>query len=198
MPVSKGYISSHPGDHAGSVSATAGGSTHNAAAMAQWYRDVPGVNMSMAVPLTLVRQPGTNTYTFNDRTDPRYQGLGGFFPINGQLYGNSPGQSRNYAFTYELGTTFVFQQGTGQVFTFTGDDDVFVFIDGKLVVDIGGVHTATSQTILLDRLNWLVNGQSYSLKLFFAERHTTESNVRIDTNLMLRTVTAPQVTHVWD
>jgi fibro-slime domain-containing protein len=198
MPVSKSYIAARPGDHAGSVSTSAGGSTHTADAFNQWFRDVPGHNISMMVPLTLVRQPGTNTYSFNDRTDAHYMNLGGFFPINGQLYGNSPGQNKNFGFTYELGTTFVCQKNTGQVFTFTGDDDVFVFIDGKLVVDIGGVHQAVNQTIELDRLTWLNDGQSYSLKLFFAERHTTQSNVRIDTNLQLRVIAPPQVTHQYD
>jgi fibro-slime domain-containing protein len=196
MPVSKPYIASRPGDQAGNVSGSTGGSTHTGAAFAQWFRDVPGVNLSMMVPLTLVRQGGTNIYSFNDRTDAHYQNLGGFFPINGQLYGNSPGQSKNFGFTFELSTSFTYQ--AGQVFTFTGDDDVFVFIDGKLVVDIGGVHQATSQTIDLDRLTWLQAGHIYNLKLFFAERHTSQSNVRIDTNLQLRVIEPPQVTHVFD
>jgi fibro-slime domain-containing protein len=198
MPVAKSYIASRSGDQAGSVSASFGGSTHTAAAFSQWFRDVPGTNLSMMIPLTLVRQPGTNTYTFNDRSDAHYTSLGGFFPINGQLYGNSPSQSKNFGFTFELSTNFVFQRNTGQVFTFTGDDDVFVFIDGKLVVDLGGVHAATNQTIELDRLGWLQDQQSYTLKLFFAERHTTQSNVRIDTNLMLRVIEPPQITNVFD
>jgi fibro-slime domain-containing protein len=198
MPGARSYMNSIAGDRPAAISTSEGGATHTAAAFSQWYRDVPGVNISKAIDLTLVRQAGTNVYTFNDRTDPAYQGLGGFFPINGDLYGNSPGQSKNFGFTFELGTNFVYQKNSGQVFTFTGDDDVFVFIDGKLVVDLGGVHQATSQSINLDRLNWLQDGQNYSLKLFFAERHTTESNVRIDTNLMLRSISAPQVTHMFD
>jgi fibro-slime domain-containing protein len=198
LPGARSYMNSIAGDRAAAISTSAGGAIHTAAAFSQWYRDTPGVNISKAINLTLVRQPGTNLYTFNDRTDPAYQGLGGFFPINGDLYGNSPGQSKNFGFTFEMGTNFVYQKNSGQVFTFTGDDDVFVFIDGKLVVDLGGVHQATSQSINLDRLNWLQDGQSYTLKLFFAERHTTESNVRIDTNLMLRNISAPQVTHMYD
>jgi fibro-slime domain-containing protein len=198
MPISKSYISSKPGDHAGSVSTTAGGATHTSAAFAQWYRDTAGVNLSKAIPVTLVRQPNSNLYSFSDRTDPTYSGMGGFFPINGDLFGNSPGQTKNFGFTFELSTNFVYQRNSGQVFTFTGDDDVFVFVDNKLVVDIGGVHSAVSQTIDLDRLNWLQDGQRYSLKLFFAERHTVQSNVRIDTTINLQNATLPPTTGLAD
>jgi fibro-slime domain-containing protein len=192
MTVAKSYISARSGDHAGVKATSTGGSLHTASAFSQWYRDTPGVNLSKAVPITLVRQTNSNVYSFSDRVDAAYSSKGGFFPIDGDLYGNSPGQSHNFGFTFELSTTFVYKTGVGQVFTFTGDDDVFLFIDGKLVVDIGGVHSAVSQTIDLDRLNWLVDGHTYTFKLFFAERHTTQSNVRIDTNLNLHMASLPQ------
>jgi len=198
MPVSKSYISSKSGDHAASVSTSNGGSLHTASAFSQWYRDTAGVNLSKNIPITLVRQPNSNIYSFSDKTDPGYSNKGGFFPINGDLYGNSPGQSKNFGFTYELATTFVYTRNGGQSFTFTGDDDVWVFVDGKLVVDIGGVHSATSQTIDLDRLNWLQDGQRYSFKLFFAERHTTESNVRIDTTINMVNAPLPATTGLYD
>lgn len=196
----RSYINARQGDVNGSFYAGYDGSLTTAVNFQKWWRDVPGVNMSMPLNLRLVRQPGTNTYTFNDRTDATYQNRGGFFPINGNLLGNSGGSTptKNYHFTFELTTQFQYKANTGQVFSFTGDDDVFVFIDGKLVIDLGGVHGAVNQSISLDRLNWLVDGQTYTLKFFFAERHRTESNCRIDTNIVLRTIEPPSVTSVFD
>ncbi len=186
------------GDTAGSYGSPDPGGIQSQNTFAQWFREAPGVNMSAPLSITLKRQPGTSIYTFDDKSDPNYQSLGGFFPINGQLFGNSAGGDKNYHFTFELTTEFVYKENTGQVFSFTGDDDVWVFIDGKKVIDIGGVHSAISQTIDLDRLSWLVDGQKYSLKFFFAERHRTQSNFRIDTTLNLRNAELPRVTGMYD
>jgi len=196
----RSYITAKSGDLAGAMEANAGGSLTTEANFRQWFRDVPGVNLSRPLSISLVRQPNSNIYTFNDRTDPFYQNRSGFFPINGELLGNSGGASpnQNFHFTFELGTSFMYRQGTGQVFTFTGDDDVWVFIDGKLVVDIGGVHSAVSQTVELDRLNWLQNNHRYELKFFFAERHRTQSNFRIDTTINLENAQLPTTAPLYD
>lgn len=194
----RSYIGSLSGDSNGTLATTLGGAATTPAAFSQWFRDVEGVNISKPLAITLVRQPNSNVYTFDDKTDALYSGKGGFFPINGELFGNSAGNNKNYHFTFELATQFVYKEGTAQTFTFTGDDDVWVFIDNKLVIDIGGVHSAISQTIQLDRLDWLEDGRVYDLKFFFAERHRTQSNFRIDTSLMLRNVEQPSVTALYD
>ncbi|MBS0189695.1 MAG: fibro-slime domain-containing protein [Phycisphaerales bacterium] len=198
MPKSKSYIAAKTGDKAGTVTASTGGATSTEANFKQWFRDVPGVNLSKTVPIVLVRQANSNIYSFSDKTDATYSGKGGFFPINGELFGNPPNQSKNFGFTFELDTEFVYKKGTGQTFTFTGDDDVWVWVNGKLVIDLGGVHGATSQTIELDRIDGLEDSKKYPLKLCFAERHTTESNVRIDTTISLQAVDPPPVTGLFD
>jgi len=198
MPVTKSYLAAKSGDKAATVSTSNGGALTTEANFKQWFRDIPGTNLSKTVPIVLVRQANSNIYSFSDKSDAGYTALGGFFPINGALFGNSPSQSKNFGFTFELDTQFTYKKGTGQTFTFTGDDDVWVYVDGKLVVDIGGVHGAQSQTVELDRLNWLVDGGKYPLKLCFAERHTTQSNVRIDTTISLQAVDPPAVSGLFD
>ncbi len=190
----KAYLASKAGDMPGLVDAAAAGQPcmNGESGFTSWYRDVPGVNASTPLAITLVRQPNTNKYVFDDKSDPMFKDLGGFFPINGQLFGNSPmTPEKNFHFTYEMHATFVHNANTKDVFKFTGDDDVWVFIDGKLVIDLGGMHSAQEQVIELDRLGWLEHGQAYNLDFFFAERHTNQSNFRLETTLALQPVELP-------
>jgi fibro-slime domain-containing protein len=200
MPAISGFTDNGQwtGGSRGSLASSTGGSTTTSGAFAQWFRDTPGMNLSKTVPITLRRTAGSNLYTFDDKNDSTYQAKGGFFPIDADLYGNPSGQSHNFSFTYELSTTFTYRRNSGQVFTFTGDDDVYVFVGGKMVIDLGGVHAAVSQTVDLDKVSWLVDGTDYELKLFFAERHTTQSNMRIDTTLELHNAQLPTVSGLFD
>lgn len=162
----------------------------------QWYRDVPGVNLSMGIQLTLNRVAGTDRYVFDSDTDTEH-GTGGFYPINGELYGDYK-ISRNYHFTTEINTEFTFHRDTGQVFKFTGDDDVWVFIDGQLVVDLGGLHPKREQFLDVDRLDWLEDNRTYTLDIFHAERRYSGSNFRVETTLQLRAVELPPTAALYD
>lgn len=142
----------------------------------QWYRDVPGVNLGMALDLSLAPTSGDPRLFVYD--DPS------FFPIDGHLLGNE-GREHNFHFTLEVSTEFVYEGG--EVFRFRGDDDVFVFIDRRLVIDLGGVHSAEEATVSLDSLG-LEPGLRYPIHVFFAERHTSESSFTIETTVVDRFV----------
>jgi fibro-slime domain-containing protein len=147
--------------------------THGQAAFDQWYRDTPNVNQPIPHAIQLTESsPGV--FTFDDSD---------YFPIDGQGLGDE-GNAHNYHFTYEIHAQFTYEGG--EVFTFTGDDDLFTFINGKLAIDLGGVHGPQSQTIDLDQQAGALGiqvGETYSLDFFFAERHTSQSNFRIDTSI---------------
>ena len=74
----------------------------------------------------------------------------------------------------------------GQKFTFRGDDDLWIFVNSKLALDVGGQHQALQGTIDFDAQSaalGITAGGVYSMDIFHAERQTTDSNFRIETNI---------------
>ncbi|WP_433928987.1 fibro-slime domain-containing protein [Sorangium cellulosum] len=70
----------------------------------------------------------------------------------------------------------------GEVFTVSGDDDLWVFINGKLAIDLGGLHVVETDSIDLDERAAEL-GNEHSLSLFHADRRATESNFSLETSL---------------
>lgn len=98
------------------------------------------------------------------------------------IKGNDLG-THNYGFTMKIQAQFEYVKG--QYFEFYGDDDVWVFINNKLVVDIGGQHHQSNGSVNLDKLGLTV-GETYPFHIFYAERHRDESNFKMRTSIDLK------------
>lgn len=97
-----------------------------------------------------------------------------------------PGQCRekglkNQHFCFETHADFVYRKG--QKFYFRGDDDIWVFINNKLVVDLGGTHLAAPDYVVLDTIAGIQENQKYPIDIFFCDRRTDMSNIRVKTNM---------------
>lgn len=148
-------------------------STHGAEAFDPWYHDAPGINLSTQGDITLSQLGWSepDVYGFSDDE---------FFPLDGRLFGNE-GRPHNYHFTLELHASFEYLGG--EVVSFTGDDDVWVFVNRELAIDLGGVHAQETAEIDLDDAAGplhLTRGQIATFDLFFAERHTEASTFAIE------------------
>ena len=163
---------------AGAAIATGASSATN---FARWYVDTPGYNTSKAYSLSLTETaPGSGMYGYASSA---------FFPIDGELYGNQ-GRSHNYHFTLHLEGLLSFTDptsGADNTFSFTGDDDLWVFVNGERFIDLGGVHGAASASFSEEDLKakGFVAGTAYDLDIFFAERHTSQSNFNITTSFAI-------------
>lgn len=148
----------------------------SALTFADWYNDVPGVNQTIESTLELTPS-GSGTYVFDSAGTP------GFFPLDGLGF-NEQTQGHNYHFTTEAHMRFGYQ--AGQTFTFSGDDDLWIFVNDKLALDLGGLHGPLTATLDFDAQAadlGIVPGNTYSMDIFHAERHTSASNFRIETNI---------------
>ena len=174
----------------------------------QWFRDVPGVNIALPHTITLENSDPNRPDVFifaREKQMPAPYNY--FFPIDGKGFADwTDGSGRhNFYFTYELRTEFAYtdpaERDYAMAFEFKGDDDVWVFINGKLACDIGGVHSQEKASVNLDNdaaRFGLEAGNNYELVLFFAERHTTMSNFRIETTLQLIEIPPTTISPLYD
>ena len=154
---------------------------------AKWYHDDP-LNKTVLQFLTFA-QLANQSFQYANAA---------FFPLDGMGWGNYMNTGHNFHFTSEV--RYWFEYKGNEELDFTGDDDVWVFINKQLAVNIGGVHAALTGSVILDATNGhgavcdevtancnarrdvnlgLQLGSVYEIVVFQAERHTFASNYRL-------------------
>jgi fibro-slime domain-containing protein len=163
---------------------------YSAASFDYWFRARTGANQTTNGTIELSPIAGGQF---------RYQalstGTGGFFPLDARIWGGEPlicqvwpyntsptcATRHNYHFTSEVRYLFVYRGG--ETLAFSGDDDVWVFVNGRLAVDLGGTHQISNGSIAINTGNQATYGMApnniYEIVVFHAERHPIDSNYQL-------------------
>lgn len=152
----------------------------SAESFAQWYQTVPDVNIEIPGEIDLVETPlGSGQYVFESTA---------FFPLEAsEGFGVTPAghyMGKNFLFTTEAHVSFGYT--AGQRFAFRGDDDVWIFVNGRLAMDLGSLHGPEEGVIDFDAQAAELGirpGNTYRMDVFHAERHTDGSNFKFTTNI---------------
>jgi len=168
----------------------------NAASFKQWYTPTEGVNKVVQVELeskkrsTLLNAFGSDLAT------------GEWFPIDAQGWGNmdyvaprvaasaeeaAGDVAHNQLFTSKIEARFYYQGGKSETIISESDDDSWVFINGKLAVDNGGLKGFSPASVKLDSVAdklGIKPGHNYPIVFFFAERLFGGASYRVSHNIL--------------
>ena len=130
-----------------------------------------------------------NTYKNDKNVEEKH-----FYPLDGlgydapDYFGDTTdmttGRNGNFAMVSEA--QFVYNPN--QYFTFSGDDDVYLYINGVLALDLGGAHGVCTKTVKLSDVAekcGLTLGEVADFKFFYMERNSSASNFSVETNIEL-------------
>ncbi|MCE7975179.1 MAG: fibro-slime domain-containing protein [Leptolyngbya sp. PLA1] len=180
----KAHLTEKSGDRAGARASTAGGAVQSAESFSSWFKDVAGVNQSAGFPIALAHSNGV--WSIDTDLLTQRASVPGF------------GGNKVYSYTFELETTFGHDPAQERYVKAGADDCLWVYINGQLVIDLGGSHDFAEQYFDLSRLQGVEAGQTCTLKVFYAERNKGASRFKFETNIPLNPVDLPSVSGLHD
>ena len=128
----------------------------------------------------------------DERGEQRAEAGHNFFPLDNVSRREDSDNNRNYFFGMRYDVTFKIGDYVGPLnYTFTGDDDLWVVLDGtKIVIDLGGIHRAATKTVDLwdyvkdkDKEGKIDKEKEHTLTILYMERGAYESNCEMDFTL---------------
>ncbi|MDD5969833.1 MAG: fibro-slime domain-containing protein [Anaerostipes sp.] len=150
----------------------------------------------------ITTREGTTYVRGNLQPESRFDPIGAigdgnqYYGKNGDAYANAVGDTSNdkyynetnYNLTLEGHAKFIYYDDADLYFNFTGDDDVYLYINGIRVMDMGGAHAISKCGISLNDVRdlcGLKDGEVYDFDFYYMERHGTAANFGIETNIKI-------------
>ena len=151
---------------------------------------------------TITTREGTTYVRGNLQPESRFDPIASinngnsYYGKNGDAYANAVKDTANdkyynatnYNLTLEGHAKFIYYDDADLYFNFTGDDDVYLYINGIRVLDMGGAHAISKCGISLNDVRdlcGLKDGEVYDFDFYYMERHGTAANFGIETNIKI-------------
>lgn len=156
----------------------------------KWFTATEGQNVETTGTLQLVYTADGAKFSFSAED---------FYPLDDVEFSASDpvnSDGHNHLFTMRFAVPFTVLASGDEIFAITADDDTFVYLDDTLVLDLGGLHRATTAALAIDTSgavfasidgeDWqatdvaVTPGEVANLQIFHADRDSSESTLGLE------------------